>query len=235
MTEQRPTCETCRFWSAGEIAVVGECRRHAPSPVVRFAPPDSGNSATVDSGSGPADFAPPAFAPPDFAPTASAPTVRWPAVRSEDWCGEHRTLAQPAAPTASPNGPAASATSPAESVPSPSPPRAPASTGATARPSAAAKPKASRDHAPGRDHEAGRDPRAAAPRQDTTRSSSLISGLSARTKKVVALLGVSTWEQLAELTAVHVRGQKGTGVGTISELREGLQARGLAFADEQGN
>ncbi|MCC7423519.1 MAG: hypothetical protein IT428_24855 [Planctomycetaceae bacterium] len=61
----------------------------------------------------------------------------------------------------------------------------------------------------------------------------MISGLSARSKKVVALLGVKTWEELSELTTGHVRDQKGTGPGTINELREGLGAQGLAFVDER--
>lgn len=154
MSERRPNCGTCRFWSAGEIDTVGECRRHAPVPHVRS---EQESVATVSKGE---------------------PTVRWPEVRASDWCGEHQ----------------------------------PRKTLVSTRPD--------RQPTPER-------------RPEATRTSSTINGLSARTKKVIALLGVTTWEQLSKLTTEQVRGQKGTGVGTISELRDALQENGLTFSDER--
>lgn len=144
--------------------------------------------------------------PPDRGPAA----VVWPQVASEDWCGEHepRNLTKPAVPAPAPE---------AKAAPKPAPTR-PATPRPTSRPAASAP-------APARP--------SAAPRENKPRSSPYISGLSSRTKKVVDLLGVKTWEELAEMTTEHVREQKGTGPGTINELRQGLSANGFAFVDER--
>lgn len=131
-------------------------------------------------------------------------TVVWPQVASEDWCGEHEPRNLTKPVAPAPVAQAAAAPKPA----APRPMTRPAAPPASPRPSAA-------------------------PRENKSRPSPFISGLSARTKKVVALLGVKTWEELAELTTEHVREQKGTGPGTINELRDGLSANGLAFVDER--
>ena len=46
-------------------------------------------------------------------------------------------------------------------------------------------------------------------------------------------MGMTTWEQLANLTTDDVRSQKGTSVSTLKEFRDALAAQGLAFRDER--
>ncbi len=70
-----PTCFDCRFWRNKDEHEYGECRRHAPQPVIGKQAEEWSNMAP-----GPEDY--------DRTPW-------WPMTHWEEWCGEHQIRLDP--------------------------------------------------------------------------------------------------------------------------------------------